>query len=201
MNEKIFNKAIIHLEKDTKLYNLIEKHGKLDFGKKITPFHSLLKYIIYQQLSIHSAKAIYMRFLQLFNNNPTPNNCIQTSYSDFNNIGISKQKINYIYNISNYFLENPINFNDMSNTEIRNSLIEVKGIGLWTIDMFLIFTLNRLDILPIGDLGIKKGFRILYNLDSMPTDEFMLERAEKWDPYQSIASLYLWKIVDGDVVF
>ena len=201
MNIKVLNKAIIHLKKDVKLYTLIEKHGKLDFGKKITPFHSLLKYIIYQQLSIHSAKAIYVRFLKLFNNNPTPNKCKQTSYSDFNNIGISKQKINYIYNISNYFLENSINFNDMSNTEIRNSLIEVKGIGLWTIDMFLIFTLNRLDVLPIGDLGIKKGFKILYKLDSMPANDFMLKKSENWAPYQSIASMYLWKIVDGDVVF
>ncbi len=67
--------------------------------------------------------------------------------------------------------------------------------------MFLMFTLYRTDILPIGDLGIKKGFKILYNLDELPTVQFMIEKSEKWNPYQSIASMYLWKIVDGDIVF
>ena len=89
----------------------------------------------------------------------------------------------------------------MTNKEIYNKLIEIKGIGPWTIDMFLMFTLHKTNIMPIGDLGIKKGFKILYDLDELPTDEFMLKKSKKWEPYQSIASMYLWKIVDGDVIF
>ncbi len=100
-----------------------------------------------------------------------------------------------------FFLENNTNFNNLSNNQVYDQLIQVKGIGPWTIDMFLIFTLHRIDILPMCDLAIKKGFKILYKLDEMPTYDFMIEKSENWAPYQSIASMYLWKIVDGDIVF
>ena len=103
--------------------------------------------------------------------------------------------------ITNYFLNHNIDFHSLTNKEVYDELIQIKGIGPWTIDMFLMFTLYRTDILPIGDLGIKKGFKILYNLDELPTVQFMIEKSEKWNPYQSIASMYLWKIVDGDIVF
>ena len=114
---------------------------------------------------------------------------------------MSKQKINYIYEISKYFSMNNISFKNLDNVDIYKHLIQIKGVGPWTIDMFLMFTLCRLDILPLGDLGIKKGFKILYELDELPTEKFMLKKSLKWMPYRTIASMYLWKIVDGDSTF
>ena len=201
MDKITLDNAIAYLSNDLKLQPLILKYSRPDFGLSEDPFKSLIKYIINQQLSIQSAKAIYTRFLDLFNNKPTPTTLNVINDAILKDIGVSKQKINYIKEITKYFLNHNIDFNSLTNKEVYDELIQIKGIGPWTIDMFLIFTLYRTDILPIGDLGIKKGFKILYNLDELPTDQFMIEKSKKWNPYESIASMYLWKIVDGDIVF
>ena len=201
MDKTTLDNAIAYLSNDLKLQPLILKYTRPDFGVSNDPFKSLIKYIIYQQLSIQSAKAIYTRFLDLFNNKPTPTTLNAINDAILKDIGVSKQKINYIKEITKYFLNHNIDFNSLTNKEVYDELIQIKGIGPWTIDIFLMFTLYRTDILPIGDLGIKKGFKILYNLDELPTDQFMIEKSKKWNPYESIASMYLWKIVDGDIVF
>ena len=84
----------------------------------------------------------------------------------------------------------------LSDQEIIDQLIEIKGIGPWTADMFLMFTLHRLDIFPIKDLGIKKGMKKLFKLDHIPTDEFMIKESKRWSPYRTICCLYLWKLID-----
>ena len=201
MNQEKLNDAIKYLCTEPKIKPLIKKYGKPDFGISDDPFKSLIKYIISQQLSIQSAKAIYTRFLDLFNDKPMPTTVNNTNYTNLKGIGLSKQKIRYIKEISKYFLNHNIDFMSLTNKEVYNELIQIKGIGPWTIDIFLMFTLFRTDILPIGDLGIKKGFKILYNLDQLPTDKFMIDKAKDWVPYQSIVAMYLWKIVDGDIVF
>ena len=201
MDKKTLDSAIAYLRNDLKLQPLILKYSRPNFGLSEDPFKSLIKYIINQQLSIQSAKAIYTRFLDLFNNKPTPAIVNVINDSILKDIGVSKQKINYIKEITKYFLNHNIDFSSLTNKEVYDELIQIKGIGPWTIDIFLMFTLYRTDILPIGDLGIKKGFKILYNLDELPTDQFMIEKSKKWNPYESIASMYLWKIVDGDIVF
>jgi len=201
MNQEKLDDAIKHLCADPKLKPLIKKYGKPDFGISNDPFKTLIKYIISQQLSMQSAKAIYTRFLDLFNDKPMPSTVNNTNYTNLKGIGLSKQKIRYIKEISKYFLNHNIDFMSLTNKEVYNELIQIKGIGPWTIDIFLMFTLFRTDILPIGDLGIKKGFKILYNLDQLPTDKFMIDKAKDWVPYQSIVAMYLWKIVDGDIVF
>ena len=201
MDEKELDNAINYLSSDSKFKPLIKQYGKLDLGESEDPFISLIKYVIYQQLSIASAKAIYTRFLKLFDNKLTPINVKSVDFSILKDIGLSRQKINYINEIVEYFMNNDIDFDSLTNKEIYNELIQIKGIGPWTIDIFLMFTLHKTNIMPIGDLGIKKGFKVLYDLDDLPTDEFMLKKYKKWNPYQSIASMYLWKIVDGDVIF
>ena len=116
-------------------------------------------------------------------------------------IGLSKQKINYINNLSNFFIQNSniVDFKADSDKDIIKQLIAIKGIGQWTIDMFMMFSLCKMDILPIGDLGIKKGFMKLYDLKELPSENFMIQTALKWRPYRTIASCYLWMIVDdGD---
>ena len=201
MDKKTLDNGIAYLSNDSRLQPLILKYSRPDFGVSEDPFKSLIKYIIYQQLSIQSAKAIYTRFLDLFNNKPRPTTLKVINDTILKDIGISKQKINYIKEITKYFLNHNIDFNNLTNKEVYDELIQIKGIGPWTIDIFLMFTLYRTDILPVGDLGIKKGFRTLYDLDELPTDQFMVEKSKKWNPYESIASMYLWKIVDGDIVF
>ena len=114
-------------------------------------------------------------------------------------IGISKSKIHYMNEIADRFIESDSflnNVEELSNKEIINQLTEIKGIGPWTSEMFLMFTLQRLDIFSIKDLGIKKGIQKLFKLDNIPTDEFMIKKSKKWSPYRTIACLYLWKLID-----
>ena len=202
MDQKIINDAIKHLSKNETIKTLIDKYPKPKFSLNDNYFDSLCKSIIYQQLSGKVAKIIYNRFLTLFSKKiPTPNQYLKIKNSDLKNIGLSKQKIDYINNVSKFFIEkNQIDFKISSDQDIQKQLISIKGIGQWTIDMFMMFTLYKADILPVGDLGIKKAFKQLYNLKELPSEQFMLNKALKWQPYRTIACCYLWMIVDdGDV--
>jgi len=203
LDKKLLNQSIKHLVRDQKLKNLINKYPIPKFSPNENYFDALSKSIIYQQLSGKVAKIIYTRFLSLFQNKiPTPNQYLNTAITDLKGIGLSKQKINYINNLSQFFIEqdNQLKFKTDSEQEISKQLIAIKGIGQWTIDMFMMFTLCKTDILPIGDLGIKKAFKELYNLKELPSEKFMKEMSVSWQPYRTIACCYLWMIVDdGDV--
>ena len=203
MDKNLLNQSIKHLVKDQKLKNLINKYPIPKFSPNENYFDALSKSIIYQQLSGKVAKIIYTRFLSLFQNKiPTPNQYLNTAITDLKGIGLSKQKINYINNLSQFFIEqdNQLKFKTDSEQEISKQLIAIKGIGQWTIDMFMMFTLCKTDILPIGDLGIKKAFKEVYNLKELPSESFMKEMSVPWKPYRTIACCYLWMIVDdGDV--
>ena len=198
MNKDVINKAILYLCDDPKINSLILKYEKPKFTIPDRPFRALTKSIIYQQLSGSSARAIHSRFLNLFDKSPNPIHVNIIKIDTLKKIGLSHQKINYLKELSRYFLDKKdrLDFNLLTNHEVYSELINIKGIGQWTIDMFLIFTLHRTDIFPINDLGIKKGLKILYNLDNLPSEKFMLKKSKEWDPYQSIASLYIWKILD-----
>jgi len=199
----ILDQSIQYLLKDDKLKDLINKHPVPEFLYNDNYFEALSKSIIYQQLSGKVAKIIYTRFLDLFKNQiPKPNQYLKISNLDLRKIGLSKQKINYIKNLSLFFVDNNISqFKKMSVQEISSELISIKGVGQWTIDMFMMFTLCRPDILPVGDLGIKKAFKYLYDLRELPSEKFMIEKSNNWRPYRTIASCYLWKIIDNGDVF
>ncbi|MBA93745.1 MAG: hypothetical protein CMG47_01600 [Candidatus Marinimicrobia bacterium] len=203
MKQTLINQSIVHLKKDQKLKILINKYPIPKFSPNENYFDALSKSIIYQQLSGKVAKIIYTRFLSLFKDKiPNPNQYLDITKSDLKGIGLSKQKIDYINHLSNFFIEkgNKIQFKTDSDQEIYRQLIAIKGIGQWTIDMFMMFTLCKTDILPIGDLGIKKAFKDLYNLKELPSESFMKEISLPWQPYRTIACCYLWMIVDdGDV--
>jgi len=203
MDKKILKESIKHLSQDHKLNSLISKYPIPKFFSNDNYFDALSKSIIYQQLSGKVAKIIYTRFLSLFVNQiPKPNQYLNVPLEDLRGIGLSKQKINYIGNVSNFYLENneSVLFQTSSDKDISNKLIAIKGIGQWTIDMFMMFTLCRPDVLPVGDLGIKKAFKELYSLKELPSDSFMKEKSELWKPYRTIACCYLWMIIDdGDV--
>ena len=202
MKSKILNEGIKHLSKDKKLSSLINEFEKPVFYKSTNYYDDLCKSIIYQQLSGKVAKIIYHRFLNLFPNKvPNFKKTLDLKFEELKKIGLSKQKITYIDNLAKYFYNKKnIDFVKYSDESLRKELIKIKGIGPWTIDMFLMFTMHRTDILPVGDLGIKKAFQILYKLKELPSKELMIEISDKWKPYRTIACCYLWYLVDdGDV--
>ena len=197
-----FNKGIEFLKKDKYIGNLIKQMEIPHFANEKGYFKSLIKLIIYQQLSIKSAQKIYGRLIDLFQSRKiNPNNFKSFSMVQLQEIGISKPKIHYMNEIADTFIKNDSfldNIDKVSNEKIINNLVQIKGIGPWTAEMFLMFTLQRLDVFSIKDLGIKKGIQKLFKLDCIPTDEFMIEKSKKWSPYRTIACLYLWKLIDGN---
>ena len=165
-------------------------------------FWSLCRSIIYQQISGKAAKTISDRFLALFRSgiNIQPTEVLDIDINSLYSIGLSRQKASYMKNIAEAFgnkLINDENFLMMNDEEILKQLTMIKGVGKWTAEMFLIFTLRRSDVFPVTDLGVQKGFQIVYDLDELSTIEQMNEKAEKWKPYRTIVTLYLWYAVDG----
>ena len=201
MDLDTLNHAIDCLSKDKLLKKLIDRYNRPIFIKNENYFNALVKSIIYQQISGKAAKSIYDRFQNLFQDKGySPGSVLALQDSQLRETGLSKQKVSYIKNIAEYFHTKTknIDFALLSDKEVRDELIQIKGIGQWTIDMFLMFTLFRTDVMPASDLGIKKGFQKLFNLKDLPSTEVMLKKSEKWRPYRTIACMYLWKIVDGD---
>ena len=165
-------------------------------------FWSLCRSVIYQQISGKAAKKISDRYLSLFNQDVkmTPADVMKIDIEKIYKVGISRQKSSYIKNIADAFSNNIINekkISELDDQEIIKQLTSIKGVGRWTAEMFLIFTLRRTDVFPVTDLGIQKGFQIFYSLDKLPTIEMMNEKSESWRPYRTIMSLYLWYAVEG----
>lgn len=192
--------ALETLNKDCKMRKIIEDYNLPDFEPKNDYFQSLMRSIVFQQLSGKVANIIYQRLINLLPKNKiTPKTVLMIAKNDMRQAGLSLQKINYIKNLANYFDANLFNSNKvekMSNEAISKELIQIKGIGQWTIDMFLMFTLNRQDVMPYLDLGIQKGMKTLFNLNELPTKDEMKTFSAKWKPYRTVACWYLWKIVD-----
>lgn len=194
-----------HLKADKRLVNVIKKHGpiKPEFNKTKDPFQSLLKSIIYQQISGKAADSILKKFLGLFPKKkfPSPDDVLKIKFEKLRGAGLSSQKATYIKDLAKKFKDGSVsskNFHKMSDGEIIEHLTLIKGIGVWTAQMFLMFTLNRPDILPTGDLGIQKGFQKLFGLKKLPSPNEMERLAEKWRGHKTVASLYLWRITDGE---
>ena len=194
------------LRNDQKMRVLIQKYDKPSFNLGHDYFQSLLKSIIYQQLSGNAAKSIYERFVTLIPKkcNLSPREVLKLDKSKMRESGLSFNKIDYIINLADYFLEN--NFQDksvsiMTENQIVRELTQIKGIGQWTVDMFLIFTLNRADILPYTDLGIKKGFKKILSKKDLPSKKEMEICSKKWRPHRTIACWYLWKVADDKYVY
>ena len=205
MKKKILDNALEHLSQEPKMKRLIEEFGTPDFNGVNDYFNALSKSIIYQQLSGKAARTIYNRFLALFDNNnlPQPKDVIKIDIPTLRSIGISQQKSNYISGLAEYFANDgsTIDFESLSDIEVGDELIQIKGIGQWTVDMFLMFTLYRTDILPVADLGIQKGIKILFNMKNLPSKEYMIKKSKPWQPYRTVACWYLWRIVDDEIVW
>jgi len=175
------------------------KLRKLEPTKNV--FLSLASSIIYQQISTSAGNAIYKKFLKLFKGKPSAEKLLKLSTQRIRNAGISPQKLSYLIDLAKKFSSNSsklskVNLKKMKNEEVKQLLLEVKGIGPWTVDMFLIFALNRPDILPIGDLGIRKGFKKVFNLKSLPTEKTMHRLAQPYTGTRTYLSLHLWKSLE-----
>ena len=204
MKKKILDNALEHLSQEPKMKRLIEEFNTPEFNGVNDYFNALSKSIIYQQLSGKAARTIYNRFIGLFDNNiPKPKDVIKIDIPTLRGIGLSQQKSNYISGLAEYFAKDgsKIDFDSLSDVEVGNELIQLKGIGQWTIDMFLMFTLYRIDILPVGDLGIQKGIKILFDMKNLPSNKYMILKSKPWQPYRTVACWYLWRIVDDEIVW
>jgi len=189
------------LKRDKKMRVLINEFGRPDFNLRQDYFQSLLRSIVFQQLSGKAAQTIYERFVNLIpkTSNLCPHEVLKLDNDEMRKAGLSFQKINYVKNLADYFENNSFQKKDvekMTDEEISKELIQIKGIGQWTVDMFLMFTLNRPDILPYKDLGIQKGIMKISNMKNLPTKKEMGNCSRKWRPYRTIACWYLWRMVD-----
>jgi DNA-3-methyladenine glycosylase II len=173
---------------------------KRKLAPTLNPFLSLARSIVGQQISVKAAASINARLLSLFGKRkPSPALLLSFSDEQLRRAGLSKGKVIYLRDLAHKFLDktiDPKRFPEMSDTEIKDHLIQVKGIGPWTADMFLIFALNRPNILPVGDLAIKKGFQKAFNLRSMPDEKKMRMLAREHEGEHTNLSLYLWQILD-----
>ena len=165
-------------------------------------FQSLTRSIIYQQLSGSAAKKIFDRFKKIYSVNafPKPKDVFSTDIEILRSSGLSYNKAQYIKNIAKAFLDEPDTYNDfakMSDMDIIQTLTKVKGIGLWTAQMFLMFTLNRPDVFPATDLAMQKGYQALFKLRELPKPSEMIKKSELWVPYRTTVSLYLWAVLEG----
>ena len=183
---------------DPQLGILIRTIGKYSIKIRANAFQSLVESIIYQQLAGRVANVIYGRFIKYYNNvMPTPMEIISTSDIELKSkVGLSSKKIQYLKDLSTRVVEQKLDLDllsTISDEEVINQLIQVKGIGRWTAEMFLIFCLGRPDVLPVTDLGIRKAMQKLYSIPELPKPEEMLAIAQSWRPYRTIATWYLWK--------
>ena len=189
------------LKRDKKMRVLINKFGRPDFNIRQDYFQSLLRSIVFQQLSGKAAKTIYERLVNLIpeTSNLCPHEVLKLDKDEMRKAGLSFQKINYVKNLADYFENNSLHKRDverMTDEEISKELTQIKGIGQWTVDMFLMFTLNRADILPYKDLGIQKGIMKILNTKNLPSKKEMEICSKKWSPYRTIACWYLWRMTD-----
>lgn len=194
MSEK---KAIKFLKKDPKFAKIILQVG--EYNVKITKnrYRSLVEAIIAQQLSGSAADSILIRFKKLYKSNfPKPIEVLETSDSELRKVGLSKMKVVYIKELSKKIESrhlNMRNFSSMEDEQIIEHLTNVKGIGRWTAEMFLIFSMGRWDVLPVGDLGLKKGIQSMFSLNELPTEQQIRKFADSWRPYRTVATWYIWK--------
>ena len=199
MKPKYWNKGKIYLSnKDKVLKKLIQTYRNEYLNLNSNYFHSLINSIIGQQISVSAADSMKTKFFKL-KRNITPQTVSKLRTTDLRKCGLSRQKILYIRNISKFFLQNKKfikNINKSSEEEIYNNLIEIKGVGNWTIHMFLMFSYGSSNIFPTGDLGFLNAISKLYKVQ-LPISERKLKLLyKKWSPYSSQATWYLWRSLD-----
>jgi DNA-3-methyladenine glycosylase II len=199
----LLENALAHLSKDSKFRQIIEETPPIILNLNNNDIYiALLKSIVSQQLSVKAADKIYNRLLDIFPNRyPLPEQLKNTEIPQLLSVGLSNQKSAYMQNVANFFLEHnnaKTDWSSKNDQEIIDQLTTTKGVGVWTVQMILMFSLNRPDVFPVDDLGIQQGMIRLFGLDKndKKLKNEMIALAENWRPYRTIAARYLWRWKD-----
>ena len=196
--------AVLHLRRaDPVLAGVIDAVGPIEIALRRERFQALSRAIIFQQLAGAAAHTIYVRFVALYGGRrfPTPRQVLATPPEELRRAGLSRQKSLYLKDLAAHVDSGTLNFHRfgrMDDEEIIADLTRVHGVGRWTAEMFLIFNLGRPDVLPVDDLGVRNAARRLYRMRKMPDAKRLRKLAERWRPYRSAASWYLWR--SGEIV-
>ena len=201
---RTIRKAVSYLKKaDPTMARLIAEVGPCRYEVKNfgTHFDALCRSIIYQQLSTKAAGTIHGRFLDLFQGrHPTPEALLAIPEETLRGVGLSRQKLNYLRDLASRVHTGALpldHLDELPDQEIIDYLVQVKGIGVWTAQMFLMFRLGRMDVLPVLDLGIRNAIKKAYRVRGVPTPKRMQKLGAPWSPYASVACWYLWRSLDG----
>jgi DNA-3-methyladenine glycosylase II len=188
------------------LARLIEEIGPLSVkarkrGRPAEAYGTLVRTITGQQLSSKAAAKIYTRVTALYGGRtPTPEEIIATDPQRLRDVGLSGAKAAYLRDLAEHIVDGELPIDELAelpDEKVYEVLIAVKGLGRWSIDMFLMFHLGRADVLPVGDLGIRKAIQVHYGLDELPKPAETEQIAEAWRPYRTLACLYLWESLDN----
>jgi DNA-3-methyladenine glycosylase II len=198
---------------DPTMAALIERMGKLDIATRLRrrkeerppdAYGALLRAIVGQQLSTKAARTIYLRVLDLFGGTtPSPEQLLEASEEDLRACGLSGRKTEYVRDLARHVLSGELELDrlpEIEDEQVIEEIVAVRGLGRWTAEMFLLFHLQRPDVLSGGDLGIRKAIQVEYGLEEMPTPTRVLEIGEPWRPHRSLASLYLWESLNNALV-
>ncbi len=198
------DKRLLHLSKDARLRKILIDAEPISTKKEKDLYFSLLRAIVGQQLSVKAAATIWQRFLELFPDKyPEPELIFATTDAQMRAAGLSFQKAGYIRNIAEFSKNQGLDhkkLDAMDDDALVEYLVQIKGVGRWTVDMLLMFSLGREDVFPVDDLGIQNGMMALYGLKPGNKKELyalMRKRAEKWRPYRSLACMYIWQYKDA----
>ena len=196
--------ALAHLSaNDPVMAGLIARYPRPTLRKHRNYYQELVSSIISQQLSVKAAATIERRFVDLFAGTfPIPEQIVAADIETLRSAGLSRAKAQYVQDLARHVLDGSVQFDhldDLSNDAIITELTAVKGIGEWTVHMFLIFCMGRLDVLPTGDLGIRNGVAKLYDYPApaSPADVRTIADTFNWHPYESVTSLYVWSSLDN----
>jgi DNA-3-methyladenine glycosylase II len=195
-------KAITHLKKaDPVLRDLIERIGPFRMKYREPVFETLVRSIVYQQLSGFAAGAIYRRLAEATGEPLMPEAILRLTPRRMQSLGLSRQKIEYIRDLAQRTANGELDFEsccELDDDEVIRRFTAVKGIGVWTVQMFLMFALRRPNVLPVGDLGVRNAVKKAYGLETVPKPTELARIAEPWRPYCSVASWYLWRSLENE---
>ena len=192
---------------DPVIGRLVDEHGPLDEeqrrrGRPLEPYGALVRSIVGQQLSTKAARTIYERLTDLFDGRtPSPAELLAADPEEVRSAGLSRPKVGYLRSLAEHVESGELELarlSELSDEEVIEQLTAVKGLGQWTADMFLIFHLGRPDVLPVGDLGVRRAVERAYDLPELPDAARLTEIGEPWRPHRSLASLYLWRSLDNE---
>jgi DNA-3-methyladenine glycosylase II len=191
---------------DPTMAALIERIGKIDIEERLRrrneerpedAYGALLRTIVGQQVSTTAARAIYNRVLDLFGGKPpSPRRLLKASEEELRGAGLSGRKVEYVRDLARHVVDGELELDrlaELDDERVIEEIVAVRGLGLWSAEMFLLFHLERPDVLSGGDLGIRKAIQIEYGMAAMPTPQETVAFGERWSPHRSLASIYLWE--------